>query len=403
MYPLRQVGAFGQLVVILVIGVAGCSSSPPEPAPATTWGEATVVEELGIGVESGAEEYMFGRIRSMAVAPDGTIYIRETQPTTRADGAEVLLRAYDADGNHLRDIGRVGQGPGEYEFPEPKVLADGRLAVWDMRARRVSLFSPEGNYQGSVAADSGYGVFRIDADDNFYVQTQTVVETRPQILLRKYSIEGQLLDTIPLPTPQATVADPGPTGFMLGPEGNIRPFTVMTLYAWSPLGYLAVGRNHRYDIELQKPEGSLHLRRDLAPVLVLPEERAEWNAFRDVVVRRQAERGMSFEVLPIPTEKPFFRELYAGDDGRIWVFRYVTAVEREDIEPQPGSPDRPLLTWREPFTYDVFEPDGTFLGSVVLPDRFTPMMIRGELLWGVHSDDEGVQRVLRLRVIPEEG
>ena len=102
----------------------------------------------------------------------------------------------------------------------------------------------------------------------------------------------------------------------------------------------------------------------------------------------------------MPEQKPFFREIYVGEDGRIWIYRYVAAEKRTDVQPLPDRPERSLLTWREPWTYDVFEPDGTFLGSVVVPELFRPYVFRGLQIWGAHTDDDGVERVVRLRVDP---
>lgn len=394
--------------VALALALAGCSTPPPAPPVDTVWGETSVFEELAIGVASGPEEHMFGDVRTLAVAPDGKIYVAETQPISRPDGRQVLLRAYDADGEYLHDVGRVGQGPGEYEVPFPSVLPDGRLAVWDPRSTRLSLFSA-GDHLGSVPVDSSYATFRTDVEGNFWVQDvaeQRVRDGVPRGVFERYSMEGELLDTFPLPSEWPDRAGPARTDFVLMYEGYIRPFTVLTRYVVSPLGYLVVGHNDSYDIELRKPEGTVHLTRDLERVALRPEEQAEWNEFRDGLVRRTAEAGTQVpgrqvEFLPIPDHKPFFRELYAGEEGRIWVFRYVAAEKRDVVEPVPGRPDRPLLTWREPFTYDVFEPDGRFLGTVVLPDDFEPRVFRGTRIWGTRTDEAGVEQVVRLRVVPE--
>jgi hypothetical protein len=139
----------------------------------------------------------------------------------------------------------------------------------------------------------------------------------------------------------------------------------------------------------------------VAPVPVGGEEHAEWEAFRQTLVERARARGADTEYEPIPGVKPVFRQLYVGEGGRIWVFRYVAAEKRDDIEPLPDRPERPLLTWREPWTYDVFDPDGTFLGSVVVPEGLQPFVFRGEQIWGSLTDDDGVERVVRLRVVPE--
>ncbi len=384
-----HMASFKQAVAVLSIGFVGCSSPSPDVPTETAWGEARVVEELSIGVESGPDEYMLGRVRDVSVAPDGTIYVYDQQPS--------IIRKYDRTGNFVGNVGRAGQGPGEYQFPVLRALTDNRLAVWDYRSGRVSFFSPEGDYERGVSVDGSIaGTFQTDPDGNLVIMKRTDVDARPQDVLWKYSVDGELLETLPLPP-----LDIENRYFGLSYEGAIKSFPVENVWAWSPLGYVVVGRNDRYRIELQKPSGTEYLGREVGPAAVGSAELAEWNAFRNELAQREIERGRDAELNPIPSEKPFFRTFHAADDGRIWVFRYVAAAKRDDVEPVPERPERPLLTWREPWTYDVFEPDGTFLGSVVVPELFQPHVFRGEQIWGVLVDEVSVERIVRLRVLPE--
>ena len=69
-------------------------------------GTAQLVEEASIGVEVGQDAYMFGEVRDFA-ATDGRIYVLDLQVPA--------LRVYDWNGGWLRDFGRRGQGPGEFQ------------------------------------------------------------------------------------------------------------------------------------------------------------------------------------------------------------------------------------------------------------------------------------------------
>ena len=368
-----------ELAALLLIAAVGCTSPEPE-VPAGAWGAATVVEELSIGVEFGADEYMFGYVQSIAVAADETIYVSDQQ--------QDIVRMYDGDGTFGRNIGRQGQGPGEYAFaPALGVLQDGTLVMADRRTSRVSFFSSSGDYLDSFTAATASPVLVVDRDGN------VIVQGFDRNLVR-YSPEGEELGRESVPMPDRI----GANLFVLAfGEGMIYPFPTETHSAWSPLGYLVTGRNDVYDIELRKPSGAVNLTRDLASIPVGGDEHAEWKAFRQGLVERVPEGDFA----PIPDVKPFFREIYVGQDGRIWVFRYVAAEKRHDIEPLPDRPERPLLTWREPWTYDVFERDGTFLGSVVVPETLRPFVFRGDRIWGALAGDDGIERVVRLRVVPE--
>ena len=98
----------------------------------SVWGtEATLVPEVAIGGLDGPEEYLFGSIRSIAVADDGTIYILDSQ------GQHV--RVFDSLGVYVETLGRRGEGPGEFSEAEAiAVLPDGRSMQGLNRGRRSS-------------------------------------------------------------------------------------------------------------------------------------------------------------------------------------------------------------------------------------------------------------------------
>jgi hypothetical protein len=104
---------------------------------------------------------------------------------------------------------------------------------------------------------------------------------------------------------------------------------------------------------------------------------------------------------PMPDRKPFFRRLYAGRDGRVWVEVPLAGVEVEDPGYDPRNPEAVPDRWREPVAFDVFETDGTYLGRVRAPVELstspTPVF-DGDRVWAVTRDELGVQRVVRFRV-----
>ncbi|KPK57062.1 MAG: hypothetical protein AMS21_11975, partial [Gemmatimonas sp. SG8_38_2] len=77
----------------------------------SVWGDtAVLVADVTIGQFDGPDEYMFGSIRSLAAAPDGSIYL--------FDSHVPALRKYAPDGTYLATFGREGGGPGEYKQPD---------------------------------------------------------------------------------------------------------------------------------------------------------------------------------------------------------------------------------------------------------------------------------------------
>lgn len=98
-------------------------------------GNAFLVEEASIGVEAGADEYMFGVLFAVR-ATDEHIYVTDEQ----AD----MVRRYDFDGVFVDNVGATGQGPGEYGDPAMvAVTGDERIIVFDFAADRMQIYAPD--------------------------------------------------------------------------------------------------------------------------------------------------------------------------------------------------------------------------------------------------------------------
>ena len=105
---------------------------------------------------------------------------------------------------------------------------------------------------------------------------------------------------------------------------------------------------------------------------------------------------------PIPDHKPFFGDLVAGRDGRIWVAVPTEARAVENPDHDPEDPSSAPVLWRAPPRYDVFEADGTYLGAVTPPAGFstsTRPVFDGDYVWAVTHDELGVSRVVRFRIV----
>ena len=404
--PLARFAIFCRALVAVALVVVGtrakADAQPPQVVRSTgapAWGaDLRLVEEVRIGTLDGADEYILGRVGSVAVGRDGVIVV--------ADEQVPVIRMYDARGKFIRNVGRKGGGPGEYEaIGGMRTLPDGRVALWDNRNQRITLFTPAGELAESHRVVSGLfasDIFQVDRTGHFYVRT---VVGRPvdggdwdEGWIRVSPI-GKLVDTIPIPK-EANA----PRSFVLsGPSGYDRPFTPQLVTAMSSNGYLITGHNTTYAFEQHLPNGPVRrIERAYTPVPVARAERGEWEAWASILARpaaarpgqpavRSAPRPASYA---IPDIKPAYKDLRTDSQGRIWVRRYVAAQSRPGPERKPGD-ERPRRVWKEPQTFDVFEAEGTFLGTITLPfdaylydaiDRHIWATVRGE------SDEEYVVR-----------
>jgi hypothetical protein len=73
-------------------------------------------------------------------------------------------------------------------------------------------------------------------------------------------------------------------------------------------------------------------------------------------------------------------------------------IEGDDPTYDPTNPNAVPDRWKEPLAFDVFEPDGRFLGQVYGPMGLGLFVFDGDQVWAVSRDHLGVQRVVRFRI-----
>ena len=368
-------------------------------------GEATLIPEVSIGKLEGDEEYLFGSIWSIAVDDDRNVYV--------FDGQAHHVRVYDPDGVYVETLGRRGEGPGEFRSAQAiGILPDGRLVVRDSGNKRVAVFGPgagQTDHWGYDPGNSGSNSpLPTDREGRTYLITRDLSRTDWAMHIIVLGPDGTHLDTLPEPS---SPFEPPVITAEAEVEGGYARYTAPAPFApsfqWTvhPSGHFVTGLPSDYRIELARDDGILRIERTADPAPVHDDEGARQ---REDLERRMQSNipGWSWDDPSIPEHKPFYRELLAGRDGRIWVRLWTEAhpVENEDHDPE--DPLSAPVTWVEPLRYDVFEPDGTYLGVVAPPDDFTPFVqpvFDGDHVWALTRDELGVERVVRFRIEVGQG
>ena len=370
----------------------------------SVWGaEANLVAEFAIGELDGPEEYLFGSIGSFAVDDDRSVYVLDTQAQH--------VQVFDSTGTYVRTLGGRGEGPGELSFASSvATLPDGRVVVNEAIALRIQVYGP-GPHETQQWRYTAAGVptpprpVEVDRHGRTFVGT-IQIDPSGQIDLHLVAIG-------PDGTQQGTHLPPGvdfePPSLELQPTlGTITsmvlipiPLTPRHHWALHPNGHFVTGISSDYRIDLELDSGVLRMERAVVPVAVSPEERSY---HRDDVTRsmRVSQPDWRWNGPPIPSTRPPFRALAAGRDGRIWVTLSTEAQPVENEFHDPQNPNSDPILWRSPLRYDVFEPDGTYLGTVVAPEGFYGArrpVFDGEHVWAVTQDALGVERVVRYRIV----
>ena len=216
--------------------------------------------------------------------------------------------------------------------------------------------------------------------------------------------DGTPVDTLPQPSSdyhQARLTAEYTSEGGTGSASALVPFSPRLLWTVHPNGHFLTGISTQYRIELPRDNGVLRIERAYDQVPVSEGER-DYQRERITRSMRATQPNWSWNGPPIPDYKPSFQELLAGRNGRIWV---RLSTEGQAIENENYDPDNPYsqpIFWREAIRYDVFEPDGTYLGVVVPPDDFDNLplpVFDGDRVWAVTTDELGVERVMRYRIV----
>lgn len=363
--------------------------------------EAELVPELTIGTLDGEDAYIFGDILSITVDDDGSIYVY--------DGQAKALRKYSSNGEFVTTFGREGEGPGEYRNPDGGlgVLPDGRIVLRDPGNTRLQTYTSDGEPAGSWRLEGGLfsaSSLVIDAAGGVYVEVIVEPMTADrswQLGLLRYGPDGEPGDTLLEPkwgkVPEDLVASTE-SGMSRRPA----PFVPNEVTTLSPEGYFLGGVSDRYAIHLPQPDGPvLRIERETKPVPVRSEERdhAERITIREM---RRTQPDWRWNGPSIPSTKPAFKTIHVGQDGRLWVQVSQPAERIPDDEIEESDDDEiPPQRWREPIAYDLFEPDGRYLGRVHAPSNFSLFpepVFRGDHVWAVVRGEFDEPYVTRFRI-----
>lgn len=349
---------------------------------------------LTVGEADGAEEFLFGRIASVARDGEGNLVV--------ADGRAGEIRVFDALGRHVRTFGRRGEGPGEFGVLGGAWPAtDGGVAAVDRRTGRVTRFDAEGALIGT-ARFSGVGetagleamgmagpevvVSRMTdlgmpPDDEAAMQDlhETLKDEGEPVLFLRHGVDGGLIDTLARRRGRRSVSSMTEEGGMAMVQVLRVPFSRQPSAAGST-GEIAITGGGEYEVVLFGEDGVPRriVRLGEAPPLRTDAHldafvRNSGNPFLtdDASIRAMVEM---YQGLPLPERLPGYTGLLFADTGELWARRYRL----------PGG---------ESTHWDVFGANGHHLGRVEVPTSFRIQEVsRGQVV-GIATDELGVERV----------
>ena len=356
------------------------------------WGDASgwSIEPdplVDLSLSGSGTSHEFFRVRDVKQRPDGSVVV--------ADRGSQEVRLYSSSGEFPGSVGGAGDGPGEFRNLWKLEPAAEDILALDQRGR-ITVFAPD--LRPTNTFDVAARAFDLHdlGDGTVVVEVFSYTETAPgtQVIrssaaLLRYDLSGARIDSL---------------GEIAAAEEVYRVIDDRSI-SGSPLfpreGQLAA--NH--DVILSGSADLMEVRElsvtgDVVRILRIPdyplsltdeEVTAEREAHFDV----ELPPGATFppfmrqfiEELPTPAARPAYSDILVDPSGAIWLELYRGRSEQ----------DRPQA-WL------VLDADGTWLGTVDVPDDFAVMDITMDAVLGVWRDELGVEhpQVLTLtRNLPE--
>jgi len=374
----------GFLVILLLVSVS-CTPKAPGPEVETIGGLVFVhnpalplqpdlriefVEELDFGGDEANVETMLYQPSDILVDARGFIHV--------SDYRDAVIKVFDQDGQYVRTIGRKGEGPGEFQSLLDMIfLHDGRLLVFDLRARRSSLFDQDGNFLESHPwRNSHFQILFVD--DAGYLCDENVYGEDPKVLVNKFDFKGNELENW---------GEFTPIGIQMKRIGDAMlsittPQTPHSIFAGDPTRKrLYHCLNHTYLIEVYEPPGKLvrKIDRPYQPVPFTQKDTEEYYAGID---RRGNEQFSELaREVELPKVKTITENMLVDDRGNLWVATNELDKSRE----------QPRRAW------DIFNPDGHYLTRLWLTIR--PGIFVDGKMYRLHTDEEtGFRTVKRYNI-----
>lgn len=315
--------------------------------------------------------YLFALVNGIEVS-DKYIYV--------LDSKMAKVKVYDLKGRFIREIGRKGEGPGEFMSPVNFCLsANGDIYIYDIQRRRMSVFSSEGSYKMNFIVEKPLpGKFYVDEKNYIYTTFEEFASEKfldRDINFAKINSEGKV-EKIFYKTFRLTLI-PFKTGGMKGNLYYEHPYMTHLYFTNTPKYNFVLMNSMRYEIILFSKKGDILLR------ILKKEESSK-------VTQKEKEIALSKERTGIPKEsqkyatfsetRPFCSNLLSDEKGRIYVERFKPVTEK-------GTS----------FTYEIFNRKGEYLYRLSLDFKID--LIKNGYIYTVSTNEEtGEIKIIRYKI-----
>lgn len=337
------------------------------------------------------------QVMAIAVAPDGSVYLYDEQQG---------IKRFHAGGDFSGWVAKEGSGPGEVRHTTAIAIApNGDVAALDLGNRRVLVLQSDGasrvfrfpdghpRYHEDALHYTTDGTLRVGLNPPF---NSHGAEPTPRLAYLEWEPDSGFTDTIAVPSRMwercSTRSERRHrVGFW---EDRRAPYLPKATWALGPDGTFVTGCPDSFEFDVQRADGSVvRVRRaGTTPVELGREERE----FLSLV-------GFT----RLPAKRPAYARLIVPGDGRIWVWPNQPMqkwIPTPEVQQRSGTSEAWQLSSSGAF--EVFKVDGTWVGTVPLPEEASysgfpterPVVIRGDTIWAITRDPLGVNYITRFAI-----
>jgi hypothetical protein len=314
-------------------------------------------EELSIGKE-GDKNYMFYRIRGIAVDNQGSIYV--------ADMSNHRILKFDRNGRYLQTIGRKGEGPGEFNEPTKLLIDDKTETLYVKDNRKIKVFDLGGNHIKDIFPKKYPIDFILNGDESICAKLSSYTELGEFARdLSKINFQGEILETFESFPFYWIHQKRIEGGWTVGYTNYEHDLFIASIDNQTFL----YGFSEKYELNVVDIEG----------VLLFKIKKNEPPHKFSLKESRKLKKSRVFYKLP--PHKPFFYSIITDNNGRIYVQKNKTRGEDFKVN-------------RE---VDIFSKDGYYLYKSTIP-RGTYIIKNDYMYVYVIDENKGDELVKRYKM-----
>lgn len=300
-------------------------------------------KDLEIGIEEGDENYMFAGVIDVEVDTKENIYVLDWKNCT--------IKKYDKSGKFVCNIGKKGQGPGEYSAILVDSCLDRNDRLYVLELRKVHIFDHQGKFIHSFVPDFFPHSIVVDGADKIIL-----VGLFKGRIFHEYNLEGKYLDSFGKP-----FSIPEKLRKIYANEKTTYPFNVYLsedgrIFACNPFKYeIDIYQNKKLVKKILRKAAYYKL-----PKLIKNEKGKE--DYLSTYVRIFGSNNYVFIWYGTEVEKYMLAQT-----------RYLDIYDKEDI---------------------------SFLGTIQIKERGRPCMIRNNRMYfNIYSDESDFPMVTRYKIM----